>query len=104
MTAIDSLRIQGASDDMVTNTGEVFYPSAPDEDDRVFLQVMSFTGDIGSNFHLISQPHTSHFTQSGVRLFGRCGVNSGADTSSLGALAEGRCGGFLSDNLPAFSD
>ena len=33
----DSVSILGAPDDMVTNTRKVFYSSAPDKDNGVFL-------------------------------------------------------------------
>lgn len=39
-----------------------------DHDDGVFLEVVSFTGDIGGHFHSIRETHTGNLAESGVRL------------------------------------
>jgi hypothetical protein len=50
----------------------------------VLLQVVANTGDISGNFHTVGQTHTGDLTQSGVRLLGGGGTNSGADATLLG--------------------
>ena len=38
--------IQSTTDDVVTDTGKVFYTAAANHDDGVFLKVVAFTGDV----------------------------------------------------------
>jgi hypothetical protein len=46
--------VQGAADDVVTDTRQVFYTAAPDQNHRVLLEVMPFTADVGSDFNSVS--------------------------------------------------
>jgi hypothetical protein len=43
-------RIKGSTDDMVTNTGKVFYTTTTDEHNGVFLEVVANTGDVSGYF------------------------------------------------------
>src|SRR6266404_8095788 len=56
----DAQRIEDAADDLVAYAGEVAHAAAADEDDRVFLQVVSFAGDVSGNFLAVRQPHAGH--------------------------------------------
>ena len=58
-TAVDTLCIQCAADDVVTNAGEILNASASDHNDRVLLQVVANAGDIAPDFHTIGQLDTS---------------------------------------------
>ena len=83
-TVLHTLSIQSTTDDVVTNTGKVLNTAAANQDDRVLLQVMAFTGDISGNFHTVGQTHTGDLTQCRVRLLGGGGTDSSADTTLLG--------------------
>ena len=50
---LDALRVQFASDDMVTYTGQILHSSAADQHHGVFLQIVPFTGNIGVNFNSV---------------------------------------------------
>ena len=38
--------VEGATDDVVADTGKVFHTAATDKHDRVLLKVVAFTGDV----------------------------------------------------------
>ncbi|SBW05269.1 conserved hypothetical protein [uncultured Desulfovibrio sp.] len=97
-------RIKGTAHDVVTDTGQVFYTTAADDDHGVFLKVVAFAGDVGRNFDTVGQAHTGDLTQSRVRLFRGGGVNAGANATALRASLQG--GGLLAlhHGLPLDAD
>jgi hypothetical protein len=82
--------IQGTTDEVVADARKVLDPAAPDEDDRVLLQVMADSGDIARDFDIIGQTDSSHLAESGVGFFRCGGKNSRADTSFLRAILQSR--------------
>ena len=60
--------VESVADYVVTDTRQVLYPATPHQHYRVLLKVMAYTTDISSNFHPISQSHSSDFTKRRVRL------------------------------------
>ena len=47
LTAVaDTLGVQYTANDMITNTWQILYPSTPNHDHRMFLQIMAFTGNV----------------------------------------------------------
>jgi hypothetical protein len=84
--------VEGATDNVVTHTGQVFDPTAANHDDGVLLQVVSDAGDVGGDFKPGGEPYPRDFAQGGVGFLGGGGVNAGANAPSLGASLEG--GGF----------
>jgi hypothetical protein len=87
--------IQGTADDVVSNTGQVLYATASNQDDAVFLQVVADTRDVSTDFEAGCQTYTSDFAKSRIRLFGCRRVNTRADASSLWAAAQSKRFGFL---------
>ena len=83
-TAVHTLGVQAAADDVVTNAGQVLNTAAADHDHRVLLQVVAHTGDISGDFVTVGQAHTGDLTQSGVRLLRGRSTDGGADASLLG--------------------
>jgi hypothetical protein len=61
---------------------------------------MSNARDIGGNLNAVGESHAGNFTQCGIGLFGRCGINADADTPFLRRLSESRGLGFFLDLLP----
>ena len=47
--------IQSTTDDVVTDTGKVFYTAAANHDDGVFLKVVAFTGDVRGDFEAVGE-------------------------------------------------
>ena len=75
-----SLGIQHATNNVISYSNQVLYPSTAKHDHRVFLQVMSFAGNISGHFHAISQANSGDLTQSRVWLFRSSGGNLGTDS------------------------
>src|SRR6185312_5394951 len=47
LAVLDTLGIQRATDDIVTNTGKVLHTTTANEHDGVLLEVVANTGDVG---------------------------------------------------------
>lgn len=103
-TAINTRRIEGTANDMITNAREVLNTAATDHDDAVLLKVVAFTRDIGVDFLLVSETDTCDFTHSRVRFFRGGGVHTGADATTLGAAVESRGFGFVFHLLTSFAN
>ena len=68
---------------MVTNTGKVLNTAATNENNAVFLKVMTNAGDISGNFDSVCETNSCDLTKSGVRLFRCCGLNCVANATLL---------------------
>ena len=53
---IDAKTVKGTTDDVVTDTGQILYPTAADEDDGVLLKVVAFPADIGDDLEAVGEP------------------------------------------------
>jgi hypothetical protein len=49
---------------MVANTRKILYTATTNENNRVFLKVVSNTGDIGGNLSSVGKTHTSDLPES----------------------------------------
>src|SRR5438477_8507370 len=81
----DALGIERATDDVVTHTGQVFDPAAPDQDDRMLLQVVALARNIARDLEPVRKAHPRHFAQCGIRLFPRGCVGARAYAAPLAA-------------------
>ena len=70
---------------MVANTRQVFHTAAAHKHDGVFLEVVTFTANVGDHFFTIGKTDFSHFTKSRVRLLGRTGHYLETNTAALRA-------------------
>src|SRR5881394_2334502 len=52
LAVADPLGVQGAADDLVTDTGQVAHTAAPHQHDRVLLQVVPDTRDVRGDLDL----------------------------------------------------
>jgi len=95
-STIDSERIKGSTDHLVTYTGQIPDATASNEHDRVFLQVVSFTRDVNSCFFPVGESYSSNLAQGRVRFLGCHGPHLQADTLFLRAAIQHRCLGLLS--------
>src|SRR4051794_8776925 len=78
LAVLHAARVERAADDLVAHAGEVLHSATADENDRVLLEVVAFTGDVGGDFHAARETDASHLAQSGVRLLRRLRVDAGA--------------------------
>ena len=88
-TTLNALGIQSAADDVITYTGQVLYTAAADHNYRVFLQRMTYAGDVSGHFVTIGQTDTGDLTQCGVGLLRSRSTDCGADASLLGGTEVG---------------
>jgi hypothetical protein len=89
---------------MITNAWQIFHTSTADQDDRVFLKVVSFTRNVCDDFEAVCKTNLRHLTESGVRLFGRTGHNLRADAAAEGALRQSGALGLDLNLLAPFTD
>src|SRR5919112_6471094 len=90
LAVLDALRVERAADDLVADAGKVLHTAAADEHDRVLLEVVTHTRDVGGDLDAAGQAHTGDLAQSGVRLLRGGGVDAGADASALRRSLQGR--------------
>src|SRR5437762_11253901 len=98
------LGVQGATDDLVADSGQVPDPAAPHQHDGMLLQVVADTGDVGGDLDVAGQPDPGDLAERGVRLAGRGGVDAGADAAALRARLERRGLTLAGLVLPALAD
>jgi hypothetical protein len=48
---------------MVTDAGKILYTAAPDQNHRMFLEVMSYTGDIGGYLSPMGKAYPGNFPE-----------------------------------------
>src|SRR4051812_28754441 len=51
LAVLDAGGVEGAADDLVAHAREVSHAAAADQHDRVLLQVVPLTGDVGRDLH-----------------------------------------------------
>src|SRR5487761_1323382 len=104
LAVADALRDERAADDLVPDPGQVAHPAAADEHDRVLLEVVPDTGDVGGDLDLAGQPDARHLTQRRVRLLRRGRVDTRAHTAALRASLQRRRLGLRHLLLAALAD
>src|SRR5699024_6707642 len=104
MTTAHSLGVQGATDSAVTHTGQGRHTSTTHEHDRVLLQVVAHTGDVGGDLDAVGELHTRDLTQRGVRLLRGGGVYAGAHAPTLRAAFERRRLGLADPGAASLAD
>src|SRR3984957_11215763 len=82
--------VEGAPDDLVADAGKVLHTSPEYLDDRVLLEVVPLTGDVGGDLGAAGQAHPGHLAQSRVRLLGGVGIDPRAHAPSLGCASQSR--------------
>src|SRR6476620_8814726 len=95
LTVLHTLGIEGATDDLVTDTRKVLNTTTANEHNGVLLQVVAYTGDVSGNFNATVEAHTCDLTQSRVRLLRGGRVNAGANTAAHRAAVQGRSLGLF---------
>src|SRR5215469_12404239 len=104
LTVPDALGVQGATNDLVAHARQVADAAAPDQHDRVLLEVVPDARDVGRDFDLAREPDPSHLPQGGVRLLGRGRIDAGAHPAALRAAVQRRSLGLGYLVLPALAD
>src|SRR5438270_7469385 len=68
----DPLGVERAADDVIPHTRKILDPAAPDQDDRMLLQVVALARNVARDLEPVGQAHARHLAQRGIGLF-RCG-------------------------------
>src|SRR5271157_3894661 len=63
-----SRSIQRATDDVVTNAGQILDAAAAHQDDGVFLQIVAFIGDIGDDLEPVGEADFGDFAHGRIGL------------------------------------
>ena len=61
--AFDSLRVLRSANDVITDTGQITYSPASDENHRVLLQIVSLAGDVGRDFDVVGEAYAGYFSK-----------------------------------------
>src|SRR4051795_3683495 len=104
LAVLHALGVERASDDLVTDTGEVLHPAAADEHDGVLLEVVTDARDVRRDLDAARQAHAGDLAEGGVRLLRGGRVDAGADAAALRGALEGGFFGFRRLVPPAVSD
>ena len=104
LAVLDPGGVEGAADDLVANARQVADPTTADQHDRVLLEVVALTGDVGRDLDAVGETHAANLAKRRVRLLRSDRVNAGADPPSLGGAGQGSRLRFLQFWLPAFAD
>src|ERR1700719_3096441 len=72
-------RVERTADYVIAHTRQILDAAPADQHNRVLLQVVSHARNIGSDLDSVGEPHTRYFTERGVRLFRRGGINTRAN-------------------------
>jgi len=81
-------RVTRATYDLVAYTRQVANTTASNENDRVFLQVVTFARNIHGNFFTVTQSHSGDFTKRRVRFLRRHRTNLQTNALLLRALLQ----------------
>jgi hypothetical protein len=90
MATVYTHGVQCSPDDVIADTRKVFNAATADEHNRVLLQIVSDTWNIGGYLNPIGQSHTSHLPQRRVGLLGSLCVDTNTDASFLGTALQRR--------------
>jgi hypothetical protein len=60
LAALDADGIEGAADDVIAHARQVLHAAAADEHQRVLLEVVTDTRDVGRDLDLVGQPDARH--------------------------------------------
>jgi hypothetical protein len=90
LAVCDPRSIQSPTNNVVPDARQILHTAATDQDDRVFLQIVADTGDVGCNFNPIGQTHTCYFAKGRIRLLWRRRIHACAHASFLRTFLQRR--------------
>ena len=93
---IDSQCIERSPDYLVTDSWQIPDPSTPNEYDRVFLEVVTFPGDVNGRLFPVGKSYTSDFSQGRIWFLGCHRPHLQADSLFLRAAIQHGSLGLLS--------
>src|SRR5450759_3407499 len=88
LAVADAGCVERAADDVVLDGREVLHAAAPDEHDRVLLEIVADPRDVGRDLHLVGEPDSGDLAKGRVRLLRRHRADLQADTALLGGTRD----------------
>ncbi len=82
--------VERSTDDVITNTRKIFDTAPADEHDRVLLEVVTDTRDVGGDFDSVGETDTGDLAERRVRLLRRRGIDARANAALLRTRLERR--------------
>src|ERR1019366_5426924 len=86
----DAYGIQRAAHHVIADTRQILHTATAYQHNRVLLQIVADTVNVGRDFNAVGQPHAPDLAQSGIRLLRRLGVHPSADAALLRAGLQSR--------------
>src|SRR5438093_1143056 len=84
--SLNSDGVERAADDVIANARQILDAAAANEHQRVLLQVVADTRNVGRHLDAVRQPHARDFSQRGVRLLRCLREDANADAALLRAV------------------
>src|SRR5688572_21953938 len=81
LAALDADGVEGAADDVIAHARQVLDAAAADEHQRVLLEVVTDTRDVGRHLDLVGQADAGHLAKRRVRLLRRLGEDADTDAA-----------------------
>lgn len=81
----NSCSVENSPDNVISHSRQIRHSSPADHDNRVFLQIVANSGNIGCHFHAVGEAHTRDFPKGGIRFFGSGRRNFHANAAFEGA-------------------
>ena len=91
----DAGRVQSTSNNVILYARKVLDPATPDQHDRVLLEIVPLTRDVGRDFDSVREADASDLPERRVRLLWRGRVNARANAAALRATTKSRSLGLL---------
>jgi hypothetical protein len=89
---------------VIPNSWKVFHPSTADENNGVFLEVVTNSGNVSGNFDSIGQSHSGNLSKGGIRFLGSGCIDSYANPPFLGRSRESGGRSLALDPSPSLSN
>jgi hypothetical protein len=80
---LNTYGIQGATDDVITDSWKIFYPSSSNENNGMFLKIVTNPRDVCGDLDSIGQSHSGNFSKGRIRFLRSGRIDSNANPSFL---------------------
>ena len=89
---------------VILHTGQILDTTATHQHNAVFLQVVSLAAYVANDLKSTCQADFGNFSQSRIRLFGGCRINTGANAPSLRTIFQRRGFGLRQNLFALFTN
>jgi hypothetical protein len=97
-------RVQRSANHVIPDTRQVLHAPAADQHNRVLLQIVSDTRDVGRDLDAVCQTNASHLAQRRIRFLRSLCVDARANPALLRRTLERRAGRLVFNLLTTFAN